>query len=227
MMRHIFRPSGNIFLLVLVLFGSACFSVAAYPAGPPNVVAGCNQDVWNALVAKSNAQVAYDAAVTREMINKPDSVLTLTCFDQAAGISAKTGGNIFSGDFTPDLQNIMRVTYPAGGNYACAGIGDLWNKIVTTGVDNTAPYATFDDLMTGNYPAGTVTNLAIPNDFRAGWDAANTANVFSGLQTAVNNAVPQINPPVNYFNGPNPAKSSCDVLIKAGIINGNVGDPCP
>lgn len=47
----------------------------------------------------AKARVAMDVGVTEQMIRKPDSVLALTCFDQAARVSAQKGGKIFSGDF--------------------------------------------------------------------------------------------------------------------------------
>ncbi len=213
MASHIFRPSGKLFLSVLTAFGIACFSASAFAAAaaPANVVAGCNVDVWKALTAKAEAQVAYDAAVTRQMINKPDSVLTLTCFDQAAAISAKNGGAIFGGDFTTQLQTIMPVSATAP-PYACTGVGDLWNVIANEGVNTGAPYATFNDLLTGTIPPGAGT------DFTSGWTAAQQAGVFTNLQNMVT-ALPIPPQALNFAT----AKSSCDVLVIAQIIPG----PCP
>ena len=207
MASGIFRPSGKLFSSILLALGIICLSV---PALAQNVVAGCSATVWNALTAKAEAQVAYDVAVTRQMINKPDSVLTLTCFDQAAGVSATNGGQIFSGNFAGPLGTIMPVS--PGGVYNCPAIGDLWNTIITGGINTGAPYATFDDLLNGTAPPGA------GQDFAVGWNAAQRAGIFNNLKTAVA-ALPQP-PQVLDFSG---AKSSCDVLKTAGIIQDN----CP
>jgi hypothetical protein len=212
MARHIFRPSGKLFLFILSACGIACFSVSALAQ---NVAAGCNQQVWKALSAKADAQVAYDVAVTRQLINKPDSVLTLTCFDQAAGVSAKNGGAIFSGDFTTQLQTIMPVN--GGGAFKCNEIGLLWNTIATEGINTGAPYATFDDLENGTLPT-----LNAGADFKAGWGAAATAGVFQALDKAVT-ALP-LPPATMSFAGD---KSSCDVLFTAGIITTACPQPQP
>ena len=209
MASGIFRPSGKLFSPVLLALGILCLSVPAL-AQQSNAVAGCSATVWNALTAKAEAQVAYDVAVTRQMINKPDSVLTLTCFDKAAGVSATNGGAIFSGNFAGPLGTIMPVD--GSGVYNCPAIGDLWNTIITGGINTGAPYATFDDLLNGRAPPGA------GQDFAAGWNAAQTAGIFNNLKTAVA-ALPQP-PQVLDFSG---AKSSCDVLKTAGIIQDN----CP
>ena len=146
MMRHILRPSGKALLSAFLTFGVVFFCVAtASAASGPQVILGCDPAVWQAMTAKAEAQVAYDTAVTDELVNKPDSVLTLTCFSDAAGVSAKNGGAIFSGDFTTQLQTIMPVT--GGGTYNCTQIGTLETQMINQGVDTGAPFATFNDLM--------------------------------------------------------------------------------
>jgi hypothetical protein len=197
--------TGRFFLVILPVVAAVCFSSAAFAQ---NVAAGCSQAVWTALNAKAQAQVAYDVAVTRQMINKPDSVLSLTCFSQAAGVSAANGGVIYSGNFTTQLATIMPVE---GNTYNCAEIGNLWNTIATSGVSTAAPYATFDALMNGTAPSGA------GSDFTAGWTAAQSGGVFQNLKTAVN-ALPTPTP-MDFST----AKSSCDVLQKAQIITGS----CP
>lgn len=68
---------------------------------------GCNEKVMKAMQAKAEAKVAQDVAVTESVITKPDSVLAMTCFNQTAGTLAKTGGGIFSGDFTQQLAPLV------------------------------------------------------------------------------------------------------------------------
>lgn len=70
-------------------------------------IEGCDQRVMDYMNAKAKAQAAYDKAVTDQIIRKPDSVLAMTCFNHSAGVSAKEGGAIFSGDFTTDLKKII------------------------------------------------------------------------------------------------------------------------
>ena len=228
MMRHIFRPSRGFFVSFLSALGIACFSVAAFAAPPPNVVAGCNQNVWDMLKAKADAQVAYDAAVTAELINKPDSVLTLTCFDQAASISATVGGKIFSGDFSTPLSNVMTVNNNGGGGgFTCAtaGVGNaIWNNIVGQGVDTSIPYVTLDDLVNQAAAPPLPGGGAAGADFTTTWAAAHTAGVL-GPGSALANAVTALPAPIPVDFST--AKSSCDVLIIAGIMAGAVGGPCP
>lgn len=57
---------------------------------------GCAPEVWDAMKAKAEAKVAYDVAVTEQIIKKPDSVLAMTCFNKTAGASAHRTGKIFS-----------------------------------------------------------------------------------------------------------------------------------
>jgi hypothetical protein len=190
-----------------VFFGGAAFSA-------PVVTAGCDQDIWNAMNAKAQAQVAYDVAVTRELIDKPKSVLLLTCFKDAAKISAVKGGAVFSGDFSGGLSTIM----PLGGSatFTCQAIQDLWTDIAKAGVNTQVPYATFDDLMNGDSKNwGTLAG----NKFQAGWDAAKTAGVFNDLNQAVTNMPKPPTPPLDF----SAAQSACDVLLTAKIYNG----PCP
>jgi len=205
MAPSIFKPFGKLFLFTFSVLGIACFSLPAF--AQQNVVAGCNANVWKAMTAKADAQVAYDVAVTRQMINKPDSVLTLTCFDQAAGVSATAGGAIFSGDFAAPLSGVMPVL---AGGYTCTQIGDLWNTIVNGGINTGAPYATFDMLVNGD-------NMPVPqNDFGVGWSVAQQQQIFTNLKNAVAALSPpqQQQQPMDFSQ----AKSSCDVLKIANIL---------
>lgn len=59
----------------------------------------CDVRFLDAAQATAKAKTALDVGVTEQLIRKPDSVLALTCFDQAARNSAQYGGKVFSGDF--------------------------------------------------------------------------------------------------------------------------------
>lgn len=214
MLRHILKASGRLFASAVL---SMMFSGSAFAA----LAAGCNQNVWNALAAKADAQVAYDIAVTRAMINKPDSVLTLTCFDKAAGVSAKKGGAIFSGDFSTQLGDVLKPMTVGDGTYNCTAIQDLWNTIASQGVKTGIPFATFDDLVTGNRPGPNNGNNN-NSDFNAGWDAAAAAHVFSNLQSA-KTTLDNARPPVPDFSQ---TKSTCEVLVAAKVLSCDCSKGC-
>jgi hypothetical protein len=74
------------------VFSLTLISANAYAQAVP----GCKPEVMNAMKAKAEAKVAYDVAVTEEIVAKPDSVLATTCFNKAAKNSAVKGGGIFS-----------------------------------------------------------------------------------------------------------------------------------
>lgn len=209
---------------ILLALGAVLISHASIAAP----MTGCDPKVLAALEAKAQAKVAADVATTDEIIKKPDSVLAMTCFNQAAGVSAVKGGTIFSGDFTNSLTPIVSDAllnfYPnfndsLGGtdpiysktalesNFNCTGMQDVWKKVATAGVPQTVGYSTFDDLRSGTPPAGA------GNDFLASWNAAkNNQQVFSKLDSAVA-ALPV--PSVPNYSG---ATSSCEVLRTAHIV---------
>ena len=106
MVHRIFKSFGKLFLSV-VFVSCITFSSVQAQLPPPNLVEGCNPLVMDAMKAKAQAQVAYDVAVISQLISQPDSVLAMSCFNQAANISAKEGGAIFSGDFTLQLEPLI------------------------------------------------------------------------------------------------------------------------
>ena len=71
------------------------------------LVEGCDPDVWEATKATAEGRVAYDVAVSEEVSNQPDSVLALSCADQAFRVGASEGGSIFSGDFTQQMTQVV------------------------------------------------------------------------------------------------------------------------
>lgn len=215
MMHGISGVSGRFFLSVAAVL---CMSATVQAAPPDPVVAGCDPLVLAAMNAKAQAQVAYDVAVIRELVSQPESVLDLTCFSRQAGISAKNGGAVFSGDFTDSLKTVVPVTPSPNDKFACTAMADMWKAVSEQGVSTQVPYASFTDLMSGTMPVGA------GDGYKAGWDAATKAGVFgqdsqlSRAMTALDDQKPQ---PVD-FSG---AKSSCDVLVAAQIIPGPCGTP--
>lgn len=197
-------------------------------------VEGCDPRVMRAMAAQMQARVAADVASTSQFIDKPDSVLALTCFNQAAGVSAKAGGEIFSGDFTAELSPIISaalenhyrqfanaagfdppgvVDYSATGlssTFNCHEMQDLWNQTKAEGVQVDVPVATFDDMVSGTPPAGG------GEDFNTDWQGAADQGVFTELQSATDE-LPQ--PDVPDFSN---CKTAADVLALT-----QSGTPCP
>ncbi|MEZ0224450.1 MAG: hypothetical protein ACAH83_07855 [Alphaproteobacteria bacterium] len=86
-------------------------ALAAPPPAAGSVVEGCDQRVLDAAQAKARSLVIYDWAMAEETIDKPDSQLALTCFNNIAGVAANEGGTIFSGPLTGHWW-ATGVTYP-------------------------------------------------------------------------------------------------------------------
>lgn len=186
----------------------------------------CDPQVMDAMQAKAKARVAYDVATTEEIIKKPDSVLAMTCFNQAAGVSAADSGAIFSGDFTSELTPIiepalsemlqnfngsigvdmgvmnMGTLSNMTGSFNCPNMQDVWDTVTTIGINGQVPQITFDNLMTGTAPAG-----AGPV-FNQNWTAE--LPTFTALNAQVT-ALPT--PVIPNFSG---ANTLCDVLTLAG-----------
>lgn len=101
MVHRIFKSFGKLFLSVVFV------SCITFSSAQAQLAEGCNPLVMDAMKAKAQALVAYDVAVISQFISQPDSVLAMSCFNQAANISAKEGGAIFSGDFTVQLTPLI------------------------------------------------------------------------------------------------------------------------
>lgn len=197
--------------------------------------AGCDPRVKSAMDAKAQAKVAYDVAVTEQVVVKPDSVLAMTCFNRSAGVSAERGGNIFSGSFLSNTNFASVITdalsamflqfadaegkdnYPTDfyalttpeDDAECSGIEDLWTLIKEKGIAGAGgeiPYITMDELMSGTLPAG------VGERFQRNWDtAAGTDFIFQNLNTEMT-GLPTAN--VVDFGA---ADSLCGVLTAAGV----------
>lgn len=85
--------------------GMALIMVSTAQAEP----AGCDPEFQQIQKNHAEAQVAADQAMAKEIIEQPDSVLALSCFDQAMAASAKAG-SIFSDEqptFTPSWNALI------------------------------------------------------------------------------------------------------------------------
>lgn len=68
---------------------------------------GVNPTCLEAARAVSTARAAALRAAIDERTPQPPSVMQTTCFNEAAGVAATQGGNVFSGDFMSDIQPIV------------------------------------------------------------------------------------------------------------------------
>lgn len=226
-----FQASARLFAIALVatvlMSSSAAFAQ----------VEGCNPVVLDAMQQKAQAKVVYDTSVAEQITDKPDSVLAMTCFNQAAGVSGSTGAT-FSGDFTTDLTAVITpaltnfftnyddadgndsgaVDYTAGAaniatTYNCEEMKDMWLQTEQQGVNAQVPFMLFTDLINGVVPA------IGGDDFQQNLTVAATTAILNAAQTAMADpffttpAAPTITNPT----------SSCAVLVAFSIIPG----PCP
>jgi len=69
----------------------AAVSVQAAPLSQDKMDPGCSVDVMKLLINQANAVRSRNRAYAREILNRQESTLYLTCFDQAMVLSAKLG----------------------------------------------------------------------------------------------------------------------------------------
>lgn len=192
-------------------------------------VEGCSPQVLDAAQKKAQARVLYDVAVTEQIVVKPDSVLAMTCFNQAAGVSAERGGNLFSGSFIgntnfasvitdalsaffgqfADAEGLESTTVEYGNTTPdntvdCPGIENLWERIKEKGIATEVPYLTMAQLMDSAIPGGA------GDRFTKNWEAGDTDGIFGDLQAAIA-ALPV--PAIPDFSS---ANTLCDVIAAAG-----------
>ena len=110
------------FLFTLLVSTVLCLSAVACYAAPPPLDAGCDPAVMTLLQDQADAVRARNRAYEREIIDREQSTLYLTCFDQAMVLSSRLG-YIFS-DVIPGVDaahpapppaNVIAFTAGAGG----------------------------------------------------------------------------------------------------------------
>lgn len=200
---------------------------------------GCDRKVLDAMSAKANARIAYDVASTEQVIDKPDSILALTCFNNAAGNAALKIGQMFGGDFTtplgkiiPDALTAFYDDYKLADGYetgtvdytqtalgtgitSCDFIQDEWDSIKQEGIQDNIPYPKHSDYITGTQPNGVTTVLGGSN-FDKDWNQAVADNDFGSVSTAITN-LPIANTPTTFMSSPVNTDTECDAMFKAGI----------
>jgi hypothetical protein len=201
----------GLFSLALVAAVSLS-SVSAYAQPVP----GCNPQVLDAMQKKAQAKVAVDVAQTETIIDKPDSVLAMTCFSNSAGTTAVRGGSIFSGDFSTGLRPIIEdalqaffddfqdgagfeaasIDYTAtaiSDTQTCDEVKNLWSTIKDQGVRAGLPMVTLQSLITGVIPTG-----GDPAEYTDNWQQTVTDGIFAALGQAITDlpdpAVPGFTP---------------------------------
>jgi hypothetical protein len=206
---------------------------------PSGTTPGCDRDVLNAMSAKANARVAYDVASTEQVIDKPDSVLALTCFNNAAGNAALQLGQMFGGDFTtplgkivPDALTAFYDDYKGADGYdtgtvdytqtalgtgitSCDFIQDEWDQIKQEGIQTNIPYPKHSDYITGTPPNGVTTVLAGSN-FEKDWNQSVADNDFGSVSSAIT-ALPIANTPNTFMSSQVNTDDACAAMFKAGI----------
>jgi hypothetical protein len=233
------------FVLVKYLF----ISCAVMIGDCDDVIAaeGCDPVVEKAQQSRAAAKVAYDVAITEEHIQKPDSVMSMTCMNNLAGIAASGaaggGGTIFSGDFisaSPSgnagglratVQDALQTFYTAYADAMGADSG-IVDYTQTALVNNPACSETQDlwtEVKQGGVeqgvPNATLTDLmngTMPlganTDFVSDWGVSNgTDNLFTNYRNDVNAQPPPWNPTFVQTN------SFCQMMMTANIP----GAACP
>ncbi|MEZ0261781.1 MAG: hypothetical protein ACAH80_12280 [Alphaproteobacteria bacterium] len=151
-------------------------------------VKGCNQTVLTAMEAKAQARVAYDVASTEQVLDKPDSVLFMTCFNNSAGNAAANIGTIFSDDYTVGIDRIVPDSLTAFNNdwaeslgndsgvvdytqtavgttiTACDEMPELWQENSDEGIQKNIPYVTYEELKLNAVPTGALTTGTFDDD---------------------------------------------------------------
>ncbi len=198
-------------------FLSVGWLLLSSPAAQAQTAAvGCNQEVMDAQRAMAQARRAEAAAVTAEIIPRPDSVLAMTCFNQAASVSAFQGGQIFSGDFrnglAPVANDAMGSFYPqfqgaigydtgtvdysaaaqaldmsANPTFNCNGATGM--NALHTQVRTEGPAQGAVYATKAQLVAGTSPG-APGSNYNAEWDGSAAAGVFTNLDTSLQ-ALPQ------------------------------------
>ena len=232
--------------LCLALSAGTAFADAIDAGG---TTPGCDSKVLTAMQDKANARVAYDVASTEQVIDKPDSILAMTCFNNSAGEAALKLGSMFSGDFTAPLAKIVpdsltafyddfdgadgkvtnKVDYTqttlGTSMTGCNYMQDLWTQVKSEGIQPDVPYPRFSDLAnTGSMPTGAATAPASTSNFYKDWNASDSTDNDFGKVNADIAALPKAATPTTFVPDPVNTDDVCATMGKAGIT---VPAPCP
>lgn len=206
-------------------------------AAPPP---GCNPNVLEAGNRMREARVADARARIVEAIPQPPSVLQQTCFNQATGVAAQQGGNIFSGDFTDGVQPIVGSALNSLYSNFAGAISSMFGAEVggaiggilggAFGSGASTMQASYDcdgieqtwaamadrgvsggmNISMADMLSGTVPAGASEN-FKRSWEASKSSGVFTNAKNAVN-ALPR--PQVQSYSG---NQGLCETMQAMGL----------
>lgn len=219
-------------------------------ATPANAtVAGCDPNKYRNMQDIATVQVACDLGILQTIVQRLDSVVALSCWPEAAQVSAEAGGAIFSGDFKADLNNVIDEmigellnqfvgtfldSLPGGmggiigswfgfgvGSFACDRMSDLFADVQSRGLNQDAE----DTTLTRCLAVATGTNPftgAPAAGVGAGSMLDENLGPIAAIAANVAAALTAPPPPVPNYNG---VVSLCDVMTRLG---GGVPPPgCP
>lgn len=94
---------------VRLVLPAVAVAICLMGAMPPSYAAVdmCDPKVRKLQETRAQAKVCAEKAVVEQMMDKPDSVLAMTCFNKSAGVSSQEGGKIFSGSFIKELKRVI------------------------------------------------------------------------------------------------------------------------
>lgn len=217
-MSKLYRVALSCAIAVLM---AATASSSAYALAP-----GCSSEVSDAQKAMANARINADVGMAEEIIKKPGSVLVDTCFSKSAQNSAQQAGEIFSGDFSSEIQpiieepltdwlsgdnflgSIIENIMPSfgfeplgGGGYECDRMAEVWDASLNNGMNTETPFVSIEDLIAGTVSGGGDNLLANLGSGTFG----------SNLGTTMGAVTPGIMPDYSGSNG------VCDVYAAMGM----------
>ncbi len=201
---------------------------------------GCNRNVMEAGNRVREARVAEARSRIVDAIPQPPSVLQQTCFNQATGVAAQQGGNIFSGDFTSDIQPIVGSALTSlysnfegaissmFGSEVGGAIGGILggafgggSSSMQANYDCTGINDTWEAMATRGVAGGMALTFAdmlagkppsgASENFLRSWNASNSNGVFSNARNAIN-ALPR--PQVQSYNS---TGGLCETLESVGL----------
>lgn len=202
------------------------------------VTAGCDPAKYKLMKGISELRTLYDVGATEEIIPKPDSVLQLSCFSKASQISAEKGGDIFSGNFTGNLNSVIKgVVDNISGNFSSGGLmakygistspawdtnfatcnymTDVWNAAQNDGINTAARFLDFDEILDA---ADSTTPLPPTSAIlQQNLSTANVGTFISDIRSALAPAAPI--PLMNVDANANGYLDLCDVMTN---LNGGV-----
>lgn len=200
------------FASLLIATALSCFVfMSSNPAHA--LVAGCDPNKFAHMQDRSTLQVGNDLGATQEIIKKMDTVIALTCWPEAAQISANEGGAIFSGAFEGELNNVIGDMvnellgqfvgsflesfgtlgtligswFGWGGGFTCNHMQDMWDDVVTRGINQAAEFLDVDGMIATALGGGSASTFIDDNLGAIAPVAANIQAVITAPPTPIPN----------------------------------------